>query len=86
MSDLYIKAAVGYFASVDDTVMDSAEREGKSLGVEGTLRVGIKIAKAADFSLNGAMASLGSFYDKTAPGGDDPDDPWMAYAMLNVNY
>jgi len=86
MKDLYFKAAVGYFSAVDDTYQGTEELEGKTLGFEGTLRVGIKIAKVADFSLNGAAASLGNFYDKSTASGDDPDNPWMTYAMLNVNW
>jgi hypothetical protein len=65
-----VKAAVGYFRTVEDEIKASdtvtVRREGKNLGTEVALRVGYGYAKHFDLSLNGAYAFLGDYYAKTA--------------------
>jgi hypothetical protein len=84
---LYVKGAAGYFAALDDKRNDeaTASREGTQLGAELSAMVGIKVADAADFSLRGAYAVLGDFYDAPA-GGSDPDDLYNVVLMLNIPY
>jgi hypothetical protein len=56
------------------------------MGFEGALRVGTKIADKVDFSLNGAYALLGDYWQDTAGLTDTPDDIWKGVAMLNVGF
>jgi hypothetical protein len=83
---IYVKGAAGYFMALTDEANDSGvEREGTNLGFELSAQAGIKVAKAADFSLRGAYAMLGDFYDKTVAG-DDPEDMYQLVLMLNIGY
>lgn len=81
---LYAQAAAGYFSAVEDKTKRIAATKGTSLGTEVALRVGYKIAEKVDVSLNGAYAFLGDFYEPAS--GDDPDNPYKLYAMVNIPY
>ncbi len=86
MKQAYAKVSVGYMAAVeDDRNTAGTKREGNSLGTEIAARVGYKVAEIVDVSLNGSILSLGDFFDKQA-GGEDPDNPYVLYAMVNVGF
>ena len=88
MKKMYINLSLGYMSAVEDdrTPGDgSSDREGTTIGTEIAARVGYKVADLVDVSLNGSYLSLGDFFDKQA-GGDDPDNPYTLYAMVNVPF
>jgi hypothetical protein len=84
---LTVKGAAGYFMALDDKVNDEAvaSREGTDLGFEIAGECILKVADAANVSLRGAYAVLGSFYDESA-GGEDPDDLYKLALMVNIPY
>lgn len=88
MKNMYVRGALGYFMALDDkhSKNDATKREGTNIGGELAVKVGYKIAGAADVSLRGAYALLGDFYDKTNAEGKDPDDLYKLIAMVNVPY
>ncbi len=82
MKKMYIKGAFGYFTTLEGE--DNYGREGDDLGTELAVRVGYKLAEIVDVSVNGAYAWLGDYF--TVKGGDDPDDSYEVYAMVNVGF
>ena len=87
-SDMYLNWGAGYFMSMDDKRNDehNASREGDQLGYEVAVRFGKKLYEKVDLSLNASYAGYGDFYDKTSAGGDDPDDTYKTYLMVNVPF
>ncbi len=90
---LYVKGGVGYFATTTDEIKNSTgkdERDGTGLGTEIFVRVGKKIAELVDVSLNASYAILGDFYADQATDDkgktDDPNNPYLAYLMVNVPF
>jgi hypothetical protein len=83
MKQVYAKGALGYFMTLNG---EDNGREGDDWGTEVALRLGYKVAEVVDLSLNGATVFLGSYHDGAAAGGDDPDNPYSLYAMMQVVY
>lgn len=88
-AEMYLKWGAGYFMAADEErniAGVKTEREGDELGYEASVRFGKKYFEKVDVSLNASYAGYGDFYDKTAPNGDDPDDTYKAYLMVNVPF
>lgn len=99
LKDLYIKSSAGMFRARSSNVF-GMDRQGKNLGTEVAARVGYKFMGSVDVSLNAATVWLGDFYDETVAasgaakgtsgsfgnGKDDPDRPYVAYAMMQVPF
>jgi hypothetical protein len=81
LGQFYGKLGLGYFMAADTPAGVDDQ-----MGFEGALRVGTKIADKVDFSLNGAYALLGDYWQDTAGLTDTPDDIWKGVAMLNVGF
>lgn len=87
--DMYVNWGAGYFMADDDTANVrgvETKREGDSIGYEVAVRVGKKVYEKVDLSLNASYAGYGDFYDNTARNGDDPDDTYKTYLMVNVPF
>jgi hypothetical protein len=82
--NFYLNGAVGHFVALEENRLGLTARQGNNIGSEICTRVGYKIGKHTDISLNGAYAVLGDFFDGTATGGQDPDNQYEVYTMLNV--
>lgn len=84
--NLYFKGAIGYFSALEDSRIGVAARQGKNIGSEVCARVGYKLGEHTDLSLNGAYAMLGDFFDGTATAGQDPDNPYETYVMVDIKF
>jgi len=100
-ADMYLNWGAGYFMAADEERNISGtktKREGDELGYEVSVRVGKKYFEKVDVSLNASYAGYGDFYDGTAvtsfnpttgdilARGDDPEDTYKAYLMVNVPF
>jgi len=99
---MYLNWGAGYFMAADEERNISGvktEREGDELGYEVCVRIGKKFFEKVDVSLNASYAGYGDFYDKTAVSsvtfpegvrtvtlGEDPEDTYKAYLMVNVPF
>jgi len=86
---MYLNWGAGYYMAADDerNVRGTVtKREGDTLGYEIAARIGKKVFEKVDLSLNLSYAGYGDFYDNTARNGDDPDDTYKSYLMVNVPF
>lgn len=90
-----VKAGIGYFSSLEDTVAANdprTNRAGTGLGTEVYLRVAYKFADNLDLSANGAYAFLGDFYDNNGGGtafnsaATSIDDPYEVYLKATLSF
>jgi putative N6-adenine-specific DNA methylase len=81
---LFLNPPYGVRLALEENRLGLTARQGNNIGSEICTRVGYKIGKHTDISLNGAYAVLGDFFDGTATGGQDPDNQYEVYTMLNV--
>jgi len=87
-ADMYLNWGAGYFMALEESRDDEAvnSREGDELGYEVAVRIGKKYFEKVDVSLNASYAGYGDFYDGKAVNGDDPDDTYKTYLMVNVPF
>lgn len=79
MKGAFVQLAAAYYNAVDE---DDA-RDGSDLGFEIAGHAGVTVAEVVELSLNGATMFMGDYYNGTA-GGDDPDNPYVTYLMVNI--